>query len=517
MPLLVALLLLAPAPALARDLPADPATLGTVLDGLLPGDVVHLAAGDYTDPVYLDLANGTAAEPIVIEGPASGVARFVGDPRICCNIFEIRDSSFVVLRRLTFDGAGLDGVFGISAGGGDPSGDGRNVVHDVTVEDCRFVGFGGSMNHDAISTKTPTWGWVVRRNVFESPGIGIYFGNSTGEDPFIGGRIEHNLFVDCLGYCMQIKWQLPRPTDWPGMPTGPSVTVIADNVFVHGDRVDASPRPNLLVGGFAMTGPGSEDRYEIARNFFADNPNEPLLQASGRVSIHDNVFVDGPPSGNPALLLRDHDLPIRQAWVYGNTIYTSGTAVSVGAGDQGTALVGNAIFAGTPVSGTFDDDRSNVLGALADADAVLVSPALALPGLDLHPTGLAGTPDVSMFAADSLHGLDFECRPRTPAFVGAYEGPADAESWALAAALKPDLCGAVPGTDAGSADAGVPADAPGRDAPGTDAPGTDAGPSGGGADCGCSAARARRPGMVGLGLLVALVVAPRRRRVCSGR
>lgn len=503
MRLLALVLWLLPSAALARDLPADPSSFGTVIEDLLPGDVVHLAAGDYTDPVYLDLVNGTAAEPIVIEGPATGTARFVADPRICCNVFEIRDSAHVVLRGLTFDGAGLDGVFGISAGGGDPDGDGRNLVHDITVEDCRFVGFGGSMNHDAISTKTPTWGWIVRRNVFESPGIGIYFGNSTGDDPFIGGRIEHNLFVDCLGYCMQIKWQLPRPTDYPGMPTGPSTTVIADNVFVHGPRVDSAPRPNLLVGGFPMTGPGAEDRYEIARNLFVDNPNEALLQASGRVSIHDNLFVDGP-DGAAALVLQDHDLPLRQAWVYGNTFYTAGTGVSVGAGDQGTALVGNAIFAGTPVRGTFDDDRSNVLGALADADAVLVAPGLAIDGLDLHPSGLSGTVDLSAFAADALVGFDFECRPRGGAFIGAYEGPADADSWTLAAALKPDLCGDVPAMDAGMRDAGTPVDAAGRDAPGSDG-GTTTTSSG----CGCRAGRRSVPWTVVLAL-AALAITRRR-------
>ena len=491
----------------AADLDANPDNLGTVLDGVMPGDVVHLAAGRYVDPIYLDLANGTAAAPIVIEGPTSGEAVFVADPRVCCNIFEIRDSSFVTLRNLVFDGASIDGVFGISAGGGDADGDGRNLTHDITIEDCRFVGFGGSNNHDAISTKTPTWGWIVRRNLFDAPGIGIYFGNSTGEAPFIGGRIEHNVFLDCLGYCMQIKWQLPRPTDYPGMPTGPSTTVIADNVFVHGD-LPAEPRPNLLVGGFPMTGPGSDDRYEIARNLFVHNTVEPLLQASGSVSIHDNVFVDGSTSA-PALLLRNHDLPLRRAWVYGNTFYTAGTAISVGAGDRGTSLVGNAIFAATPVTGTFDVDTANLRGSVAEAAAAFVRPSMSFGTMDFHPTSALPGIDLSAFGEDTLDGVDFECRPRAaPVYAGAYEGAASARTWNLAREEKPDLCGTEPLPDGGMRlDGGPTLDG----SMARDAAGTDAGPPVAGAGCGCRASRAGGIAPWALGLIALLVVTRRRR------
>ncbi len=33
--------------------------------------------------------------------------------------------------------------------------------------------------------------------------------------------------------------------------------------------------------------------YEVYGNFLYHNPREALMQADGRVSIHDNAFVDG--------------------------------------------------------------------------------------------------------------------------------------------------------------------------------------------------------------------------------
>lgn len=511
----------------ARDLEADPSTLASVLPTLQPGDTLRLAPGTYAGRIRITSLNGTEAMPIVIEGPADGSAVVEADSGPCCNMLELRDSSHVVLRSITFDGRDIDGAFGISAGPTGAGGSGtRNIVHHITVEDCTFVGFGGSNNHDAISTKTTTWSWVLRRNVFDGAGLGAYFGDSNGGDPFIGGLIEHNAFLRCGGYCMQVKWQTPRPTDWPGMPTEPQVTTIRHNVFHHGDETRFSARPSLLVGGFPSSGPGSDDRYEIYGNLFVHNSREALLQASGRVSIHDNVFVDGDDSV-PALVLRAHDLPLRQGWVYGNTFYTSGRAISVGTGDQGTALVGNAIFAGMPSSGTFDESRDNVVGDLAMAEGAFVSASFDIAEMDFHPAGAAlmgSAIDLSSFAEDGAVGLDFECRDRgAPVWRGAYEGAEGASSWALALEIKPPLCSApLPGdpdagvdTDAGAgADAGVPgtdrdASLPVHDA-GINDPDAGAGaPAAGG--CGCRVGGASSGAPIALGLMLALVLVRRTR------
>jgi hypothetical protein len=40
---------------------------------------------------------------------------------------------------------------------------------------------------------TPTWGRIIRRNVIDGAGTGIYLGNSDGSAPFVAGIIENNL------------------------------------------------------------------------------------------------------------------------------------------------------------------------------------------------------------------------------------------------------------------------------------------------------------------------------------
>jgi hypothetical protein len=149
----------------------------------------------------------------------------------------------------------------------------------------------------------------------------LYLGNSDGSAPFIAGIIERNLVVDPIGYCMKIKFQRPYGAV-PGMPSGPNRTVIRDNVFIKriaqaswpkmsdgASRVSGA-RPNVLVAGFPGLGAGASDVYEIYKNFFAQNPEESLLQASGRVVVHDNIFVGG--SGT-AIQLQHHGAPLKLA------------------------------------------------------------------------------------------------------------------------------------------------------------------------------------------------------------
>src|SRR5205085_9299614 len=129
-----------------------------------------------------------------------------------------------------------------------------------------------------------------------------------GSDPFIGGIVEDNLVQNTIGYNMEIKYQVTRPTV-SGMPTGQSFTIVRNNVFIKNDQ--ASPdgdRPNMLVGGFPSSGAGSTDMYEIYGNFFYHNPRESLLQVEGRVTIHDNVFVDGNTTG---ILLSSNNAPVK--------------------------------------------------------------------------------------------------------------------------------------------------------------------------------------------------------------
>jgi uncharacterized Zn-binding protein involved in type VI secretion len=141
----------------ATEYRADPSTFTAILPMLRAGDTLTLASGRYTRPLNITNLNGTASSPIVISGPTSGdPAVFVGDPGACCNTIELRNSSYVTIQRLTIDGNHVDGVFGLSAKDGV-----ANTVHHITVQDNTFTNHDGSQQTVAISTKTPTWGWII--------------------------------------------------------------------------------------------------------------------------------------------------------------------------------------------------------------------------------------------------------------------------------------------------------------------------------------------------------------------
>ena len=318
---------------------ANPRNYRSRLSVLKPGDTLALVAGTYPG-LYISGLRGAPSRCIVISGPASAPPAVIqGAAR--ANTVEIVDSSFLAIQNLTIDSRGIGGVFGISAKGGL-----SNLTHDILVQRNTLVGQGGSQQTDGISTKTPTWGWVIRQNKIIGAGTGIYLGNSDGRDPFIFGVIEDNLIENPIGYCMQIKHQLPWPAV-PGMPVGHRSTLIRNNVFIKNDQPSPDgDRPNLLVGGFPSSGPGSDNLYEIYGNFFYHNPREALFQGSGRISFHDNILVDGEYA---AAVFRQQHLPLQLAYVYNNTVYTKQSGIYFGSEAAAKdAVIGNLVFAATP-------------------------------------------------------------------------------------------------------------------------------------------------------------------------
>jgi len=496
----------APTVASAADKNADPATLAQALTTLQPGDTLHLAPGHYPHFSIANL-NGNANAWITITGPAVSPPTAIVDADLggSSNTVEIRNSSFVALQHVTIDGHDVDGAFGISAGGG-----ANNRVHDVRIEDCTLVNHHGSQQHDAISTKTPTWGWIIRRNTIVRAGTGLYLGNSDGSDPFIGGIIEDNLVDGPIGYCMEIKFQAPRPAV-SGMPTAPTTTIVRNNVFIKND--DPSPdgdRPNVLVGGFPATGAGSSDRYEIYGNLFFHNPRESLLQVSGRVTIHDNVFVDGV----RAVLAQNHDLPLSQAYVYDNTVYAPTGIVFGSAAPQGDAVVGNLVFAATPISGTIANQRDNLTAAMANAATYVAAPSATLGQMDFYP--LAGkcrgaAIDASLFANDHDFDRDFNGTKRGFDFRGAYAGEGRNPGWPLGRGIKSggDAGDAGPGSDGGASVDGGSDGASSEDGGASGANGANASDAGG---CGCRATNAAPTNGAALAAMAALLARARRRR-----
>ncbi|HYP69089.1 MAG TPA: hypothetical protein VEP67_12680, partial [Thiobacillaceae bacterium] len=231
---------------------------------LSPGDTLQLSPGIYTRGLSVHELQGRADQPITIAGPKEKPgAVFLGRPGI--NTISLANAAYLVIRNLTLDGGNLP-VDGIKAEGY------SRFAHHITLENLRITGHGNNQQIVGISTKCPAWGWVIRGNVIERAGTGMYLGNSDGSGPFWAGLIEANEVVDSLGYDLQIKHQKPRPA-LEDAPKGPAVTVIRDNLFgkSRNASVGAMARPNVLLGHWPLQGPGTDDRYLVYGNLFVDN------------------------------------------------------------------------------------------------------------------------------------------------------------------------------------------------------------------------------------------------------
>lgn len=517
--------LLLAGPAQATEYEGTDANYRSLIPMLEPGDVLRLAPGMYSRGLPLDGVRGTEEAPIVITGPETG-PRAVILGRTCCNTISLRRVSWVVIRHLDVDGRGemVDGVKAESDG---------ESVHHVTLEDLDIYNLGDDQQVVGINSKLPAWGWIIRHNTIRDAGTGMYFGNSDGNWPFIGGLIENNLVVNPRGYCMEIKFQVGR-VPVADMPTGDSTTIIRNNVFMKYDRATtgADARTNIYVGAPPPSGPGQDDRYEIYGNFFYQNQasTQPLVQGEGNVSFHDNILVNS--FGDGAWWVA-RDGPPKEVNVYNNTIYVARTAVRVSGQDttKRQLIVGNAIFATTAANG--GEARDNATGAPADS---VVGPSFDLGSLDLYPRQgrlLGNAIALSMFAGDTDHDRDFNGVTKDGRRRGAYAGEGANPGWTLSEAIKPALGGVLPGADAGvpqadaripqpdaqGADAGVSsADATVRDASAPSSsdgssmrdPGTQ-GPRGTSGGCTCVAPVAADPHLAAAALAFAVAVTLRRR------
>jgi len=424
-----------PAAAAVRN--ADPSNYRALLPTLQPGDSLNLAPGNYPR-LNLVRLNGKPDAWISITGPASGApATIVGQPEY--NTVEILDCSYLAIENLRIDSRGIPGAFGLSARHHE-----QNLTHDIRIEGNTFVGQNGGQQTDAISTKTPTWGWIIRYNRIIGAGTGIYLGDSDGTQPFVAGLIEHNLIQDTIGYNLQIKDQIEIPP-LPGMPTVATTTVIRNNVFIKNDQPSPDgDRPNLLVGSFPATGAGSLSMYEIYGNYFFHNHREALFQGTGRFSLHDNVFVDGPYSYPAIVIRKQNNYALQIAYVYNNTVYTSGKGIFFGSrAIVDDAVAGNLIFAVTPISGSIMRQANNLVDSLENAGRYVKAPSLTIGGMDFYPLPgkCRGAPvDLSPFETDDGYRIDFNGNPKAGAkgavFRGAYAGEGANPGWQLHADIK---------------------------------------------------------------------------------
>ena len=324
----------------AADYRVDAQNYRDYLRHLQPGDRLLLVSGDYRQGLPLHNLSGRAGQPIVVEAadPAAP-PRFIARPH--ANTVSLVNVRHLVLRHLELDGGNLP-VDAVKA-----EGHSRYADH-ITLESLHIHDHAASQQNVGISTKCPALGWVVRGNRIERVGTGMYFGDSDGSDPFVGGVIEANRIVHTLGYNLQIKHQTTRPAEYADRYD----TVIRYNVFSKSDAV-AGPqaRPNVLLGHVPLRGAGSEDRYLVYGNLFLHNPSEALLQAEGRVAVYDNVFING--SGDAIHIQPHHEVP-RDMAIFSNTVLASDTGILVRQG-KGAAwrqrVIANVVAASHPVLG----------------------------------------------------------------------------------------------------------------------------------------------------------------------
>jgi hypothetical protein len=326
--------------ATAADYRAGADDYREYLRRLQPGDRLRLEAGDYGRGLPLHGLSGDAGQPIVIEAANPAVPpRFIARPG--ANTVSLVNVRHLTLRNLELDGRNLP-VDAVKAEGH------SQYADSITLEGLFIHDHAASQQNVGISTKCPAFGWVVRNNRIERVGTGMYFGDSDGSDPFIGGVIEANRVAGTLGYNLQIKHQKTRPLEY----TDRHDTVIRYNLFSkQGALPGPQARPNVLLGHVPLTGAGSEDRYLVYGNLFLHNPSEALLQAEGRLAVYDNVFING--SGDAIHIQPHNDVP-RDMDIFSNTVLASGVGIQVRqAGDTAyrQRVIANVVAAASPYLG----------------------------------------------------------------------------------------------------------------------------------------------------------------------
>jgi hypothetical protein len=121
---------------------------------------------------------------------------------------------------------------------------------------------------------------------------------------------------------------------------------------------------------------------------------------------------------------------MRQVRVFGNTVVARDAGIAlVGAAPERTRVLGNAVFAATPIAGA--EVAGNVVGAHAEAADALQATAAELGRFDARPRNgrLSGDAlDVDGLDVHRDWNRDFEGRLRSWRTRGAFEGGSDGRS-----------------------------------------------------------------------------------------
>ena len=410
---------------------ANPDNYLARLKTLEPGTYLRLLPGEYKNGLPIHYLRGTAQAPITISGPERGPrAVFVARPGH--NTISIINSSYIAIRNLDLDGRRLP-VDGVKCEGH------ADWAHHITLEGLRVLGHGNNQQTVGISTKCPAWGWIIRNNVIEGAGTGLYLGNSDGRAPFIAGLIEHNLVIDTLGYNLQIKHQQSRPI-LPEIPDGRSATIIRHNVFSKANGGSSKmARPNVLIGHWPLTGSGADDRYLVYGNFFYQNPHESLFQGEGNIALYNNLFVN---HFGDAIRIQPHNDTSRVISVFYNTVIANGSGITLSRRERDPAypqlVTANMVFANSRIHDAFLE--GNLTGELNEASDFLTRPFAPLDEMNLAPA----EGNVRKHAQSNVRfdiypnaDLDFDGDLRGKSGIGAYAFDKVKPRWAPVLKIKP--------------------------------------------------------------------------------
>ncbi len=426
-----------------RTIQATPSNYRSLIPGLVPGDRLLLAAGTYTQGLNLWGKRGEPDKCIIVEGPASGSpALFTNDPNR--NLVSFKDSSHIAVRYLSLDGQGIaaDGVRGEATAVSN---------HHILIDGLTLKNFDVDALVSGINTKSSAWNWVVRNTTITSTGTGMYFGNSDGTGGTVNFLVENNVVSDTREYNVQFKHQTSRNTSI-GMPSS-GTTIIRNNVLSKANRPlsgDDRAMPNLLVGHWPHSGPGSTDSYQIYGNVLYENPHEGLFQGEGNVSFHDNLLVNRTVTWDAMRFQAHNDVP-KRIDVFNNTMLAGRYGVRITGADAAyqQRVFGNAVFAGTPLSG--GQQSNNITGSYSAASTYLTNPMAALgAGLDLYPkTGQLQGAAIDYTGLSHLtdYDRDFNYRSRIATYRGAYSGDGVNPGWKPALAIKPEPTAPPPPPD----------------------------------------------------------------------
>jgi hypothetical protein len=84
--------------------------------------------------------------------------------------------------------------------------------------------------------------------------------------------------------------------------------------------------------------------------------------------------------------MRKHNYPLQIAYVYNNTVYTTGRGIYFGTRAMvDDAVIGNLVFASKPISGTIMRQSNNLVDSLENAPMYVHAPSFEIGAMDFYP------------------------------------------------------------------------------------------------------------------------------------